>query len=126
MSTFDAIGGAPVVSTAVTILYDRVTADPVLSPWFDGIDLRKLRVHQRDFLTVALGGPEEFYGRSLREAHGDLAVTDEAFSAIIEHLRQILSDLGIAVEGIQRIVDRVEVLRTQIVHQPDAENPVTP
>lgn len=114
-SVFDEIGGSIVIGTAVTILYDRVTADPLLSEWFDGIDLRRLKAHQLDFLTVALGGPDEFYGRSIREAHAGLAVTDSAFSSIVGHLSAVLEDLGVADEGIEIIAARLEAQRPQVV-----------
>ncbi|MCU1481528.1 MAG: group 1 hemoglobin [Subtercola sp.] len=114
-SVFDEIGGTLVVSTAVTILYDRVTADPLLSEWFDGIDLRRLKAHQLDFLTVALGGPDEFGGRSIHEAHAGLAVTNAAFDAIVAHLAAVLEDLGVADDGIEVIAARLEGQRDQIV-----------
>lgn len=115
MSVFDEIGGSLVVNTAVTVLYDRVSADPLLARWFDGVDLRRLRAHQREFLVVALGGPDQFMGRTLGEAHAGLAITDEAFDAIVAHLSDVLTDLGLADEGIAQIADRLLGYRSQVV-----------
>ena len=47
MSVYDEIGGAPAVKAAVTVFYDRVTADPELAEWFEGVDLKRLKGHQR-------------------------------------------------------------------------------
>lgn len=114
MSIFDAIGGTPVVSSTVAVLYDRVTADPELAPWFDGIDLRRLKAHQREFLTVALGGADEFNGRTIAEAHRGLGITGTAFDALIAHLRDILDDLGVEEEGVAEIIARVTALRGDV------------
>jgi hemoglobin len=115
VSIFDAIGGSPVVSSTVTVLYDRVTADPVLAPWFDGIDLRRLKAHQREFLTVALGGAEVFNGRTIAEAHRGLDITGDAFDALIAHLREIVEDLGVEPDGVDEIISRVTALRSDVI-----------
>ena len=47
----------------MTVLYRRVLADPELAPWFEGIDLDRLKAHQRSFLAAAFGGPRVFGGR---------------------------------------------------------------
>ena len=115
---YRSIGGSVVVATVVDVLYDRLTADPELSPWFDGVDLRRLKSHQRAFLTIALGGPDDFAGRNLTEAHGDLAITDDAFDRLLAHLVAALTDLGLPDEGIAVISDRINALRDQVVAAP--------
>jgi hemoglobin len=121
VSIFDAIGGTPVVSATVAVLYDRVTGDPLLAPWFDGIDLRKLKAHQREFLTVALGGADEFNGRTIAQAHDGLAITGVAFDALLEHLREIIEDLGVEPEGVAVILDRVGSLRSDVIGDTDTD-----
>jgi hemoglobin len=115
---YRSIGGSVVVSTVVDVLYDRLTADPELSPWFDGVDLRRLKSHQRAFLTIALGGPDDFAGRNLTEAHGDLAITDDAFDRLLQHLVAALTDLGLPDDGIDVIAARITPLRDQVVTTP--------
>jgi hemoglobin len=115
MSVYDEIGGAGAVKAAVTVFYSRVTADPDLAQWFDGVDLSRLKAHQRAFLAAALGGPELFSGRGLDSAHADLAITDDAFDAVVEHLASSLHDLGVADDVIIRVRERVEGLRSEVV-----------
>ncbi len=115
MSVYDEIGGAPAVKAAVTVFYDRVTADPELAQWFEGVDLRRLKAHQRAFLASALGGPELFSGRGLDAAHADLRITPEAFDAVVEHLAVTLHDLGASDDIVGRVRVRLEGLRGDIV-----------
>ena len=115
MTLFEQVGGQAAVKTAVTVFYNRVTDDPSLAQWFDGIDLSRLRAHQRAFLSAALDGPPVFAGRDLREAHGGMEITDAAFDSIVTHLSVTLDDLGVPPEVIAQVEERVESLRSQVV-----------
>lgn len=115
MSVYDEVGGAAAVKAAVTVFYDRVTADPDLAQWFENVDLTRLKAHQRAFLAAALGGPELFSGRGLAEAHAGLAITPEAFDAVVEHLATSLHDLGVEDDVIARVRDRLDALRGEVV-----------
>lgn len=112
---YDRLGGPDGVRTAVDVFYRRVTADPELAPWFEGVDLERLQSHQRAFLAAAFGGPTVFSGRSLSEAHGDLAITDEAFDRIMETLMTALADLGVDPHAVVAVGERLEGLRGEIV-----------
>lgn len=115
MGVYDEIGGAPAVKAAVTVFYDRVTADPDLEKWFRDVDLTRLKAHQRAFLSAALGGPELFSGRGLDAAHAGLEITPQAFDAVVEHLASSLHDLGVEDDMVARVRTRVEGLRGEIV-----------
>ncbi|RBY85393.1 group 1 truncated hemoglobin [Blastococcus sp. TF02A-26] len=118
---YDAVGGAAALDVAVTILYDRVVADPAVAPWFDGIDLPSLRQHQRDFLTVVLGGPDalgtaaRYRGRELARAHAGLAIDDAAFDRLRDHLLATLEQLGTSPAALAGVGDRIDALRGEVV-----------
>lgn len=115
MSVYDEIGGADAVKVAVAVFYNRVTVDELLTPWFAGIDLERLKAHQRAFLTAALGGPDVFLGRTMEAAHQPLAITDEAFDRIAEHLAASLLDVGVDPVHVRTVIDRIEPMREQVV-----------
>ena len=54
---FERLGGMVSIDVAVDRFYDRLLADPDLAGFFDQVDLRRLRAHQKAFLAMALGGP---------------------------------------------------------------------
>lgn len=116
MSTiYEQVGGGDVVRTAVTVFYNRVVDDESLAPWFEGVDLSRLKAHQRAFLSAALEGPVLFSGRDLGDAHAGLDITDAAFDAIVEHLLTVLGDLDIDPTLVDRVGRRLENLRSQVV-----------
>ena len=117
MSLYDEIGGQAVIKSAVTVFYSRVTEDDTLAAWFEGVDLSRLRAHQRAFLATALDGPPVFAGRNLAEAHAGMAITDAAFTTIVEHLAVTLEDLAVQPAIIARVRERLEAVRPEVVER---------
>jgi hemoglobin len=96
-SLYDRLGGAPAVQAATELFYRKVLSDPLLSHYFDQVDMDRQIAKQAAFLTMALGGPNEYTGRDLRTAHGPLAgLTDEHVDRVIEHLAETLRELGVS------------------------------
>ena len=114
-SIYEQVGGNDVVKTAVTVFYNRVLDDASLATWFENIDLSRLRAHQRAFLAAALDGPKLFAGRDLMAAHAGMAITNDAFDAIVAHLVTALADLDVDAGAIERVGERLEQLRLEIV-----------
>lgn len=115
MSVYDELGGTATVKAAVSVFYHRVTADESLAPYFEGVDLDRLKAHQRAFLAAALGGPDLFAGRDLSNAHEGMTITPDAFEATVQHLAATLHDLGIAPEVIAAVRERLEGMRSSVV-----------
>lgn len=115
VTLYEEIGGAAVVKTAVSVFYQRVLADPALAPWFAGVDLERLRAHQRAFLMVTLGGPDLFTGREIAHAHAGLRITGRAFDTLVSHLTTTLHDLGVAPAAVARVGRRLETMRADVV-----------
>jgi hemoglobin len=112
---YERIGGQTVVTTAVSVLYDRVTEDAILREWFVGADLTRLRAHQRAFVAAALDGPQLYSGRSVGLAHASLGIDDAAFTTFAAHVNATLHDLGVASDVLALVSARIEQLRSTVV-----------
>lgn len=95
VSDYEAVGGGPAVKVVVDDFYQRVLADPELTHYFDGIDMIRLKRHQALLVGQVLGGPAEYDGRSLQEAHHGLGVTKPHFDRVVGHLAGALKDAGV-------------------------------
>jgi hemoglobin len=115
MAIYDQIGGSPSVSAAVDLFYEKVIGDPNLAAYFEGVDLGRLKGHQRAFIGAALGGPEAYQGRDMGAAHAGLGVTDADFDAVVGHLVATLGELGVPAVTISQIGDALAPLRSDIV-----------
>lgn len=99
--------------------YERMTADERLAHHFAGINLPRLRAHQRSFLLAALSGPELFNGLTLANLHLPLRLTDDDFDRSVKHLTASMLDAGLPAEAIMPIAERLEPLRPHIVPTSD-------
>ncbi|MDE2156694.1 MAG: group 1 truncated hemoglobin [Xanthomonadaceae bacterium] len=94
-SLFERIGGAPAVGRMVGQFYRSVFADPILRPYFEGVELSKLEHMQSEFFSAALGGPDTYGGRTMHHAHQGLHIRPEHFKAFVQHLFETLKDYGL-------------------------------
>lgn len=109
------VGGDAGLKAAVAVFYTRLTGDPELAPYFEHVDLGRLRAHQHSFLAAALGGPELFTGRPLEHAHAGLGITDAHFDRVVDHLAETLGDLGGDPAYVAAVRRRIEGLRRRVV-----------
>ena len=56
-ATTTPLAGGPAVSAVVNDFYERVLGDPQLVPYFEGVDMARLKRHQVLLVTQVLGGP---------------------------------------------------------------------
>jgi hemoglobin len=82
VSDYDAIGGGPAVSAVVNDFYVRVLGDPQLAPYFEEVDMARLKRHQVLLVSQVLGGPDSYEGRPLAEAHEGLGIDHDDFTAV--------------------------------------------
>jgi hemoglobin len=110
-----ALGDADGVAATVDDLYARLLDDPTVAPYFQGIDIERIKVHMTDFLVTVLDGPDRYQGRQLARAHAPLSITDEAFDSTAAHLLDALEARAVRPEVLDLVLDRVAPLRSAVV-----------
>lgn len=115
VSDYDAIGGGPAVSAVVNDFYERVLADPQLAPYFEGVDMARLKRHQVLLVTQVLGGPNRYDGRRLGEAHEGLGIDHEDFTAVAGHLTAAMKAAGVPDDIVMRAIAVVASTEPDIV-----------
>jgi hemoglobin len=119
MNLYEMLGGEAAITAAVDQFYDRVLGDATLAPLFARVPLDRLKGHQRDFLTTALGGPPRYTGRAMRLVHAPIAITNVQFDSVAGHLAATLSALGVPDDLLAQVLDGIAPLREEIVSGPD-------
>lgn len=114
-SLFERLGGEAAVAAVVDVFYDRVLGDPDLKPYFAEVDLDRLKQHQRRFVGQALGARRPYSGRSMREAHENLAITRSAFGRVVDHLAAALAAAGVDEAAIGAVAELLGPLQQDIV-----------
>jgi len=97
-SLYAKLGGEAAVNVAVENFYRKVLSDDRISDLFEGIDMDKQLAKQKAFLTFAFGGPNNYTGTDMRNAHARLVkngLNDSHFNAVMEHLGATLKELNV-------------------------------
>lgn len=118
VSHYERIGGEPAINAAVERFYERVLADHELKDFFNGVSMSRLKAHQFAFLSQALGGPKQYSGASMRDAHTRLAIEQRHFDRVAVHLVETLRELGVPDDIIGAIGEALTPLSEQIVNTP--------
>lgn len=119
-SLFERIGGEAAVSATVAKLYEKILNDDLLAPFFDDIDINRLRNSQSAFVTMAFDGPNHYSGQGLRNAHKQLVengLSDEHFDAVATHLKTSMEELNVPAELVSEALAIVETTRGDILNR---------
>lgn len=114
VSLYERLGGEPAIAGLVDAFYQRVFADPLLAPFFEGIEADRLRRMQREFFAAALGGPIGYSGRPLRAIHAPLGIRTRHLSRFLDHLTATLSDREISERDCYDIYTRIHLYADEI------------
>ncbi len=115
---FEKLGGEAAVDAAVDIFYRRVLSDYRINRFFDNVDMEKQAAKQKAFLTMAFGGPNNYTGADMRNAHAALVekgLNDSHFDAVMEHLTGTLEELKVPKELIDEVAAIAESTRTDVL-----------
>jgi len=106
-SLYEKIGGTAAVEAAVDIFYRKVLEDNSINQFFDNTDMNAQRAKQMSFLTMAFGGPNNYSGIQMREAHAPLVekgLNEAHFGAVAGHLQATLEELKVPENLIQEVM----------------------
>lgn len=119
MSLYDDLGGAEAISAVVDAFYVKVLADDRVNAFFEQTNMKMQAKHQKDFLTMAFGGPNNYQGRDMKTAHAKLVerdgLNDTHFDVIVELLASTLTDFNVPAEKIAEVAAVAESVRNPIL-----------
>ena len=93
LTLFEQLGGEAAVDAAVDVFYRKVLSDYRINRFFDGVDMDTQAAKQKAFLTMAFGGPNNYSGKDMRDAHAKfvkMGLDDSHFDAVVEKLAETL------------------------------------
>ena len=114
---YERIGGEAAVDKAVDIFYEKVLADERINSFFENIDMFAQARKQKAFLTMGFGGPNDYTGEDMRNAHAGMGLNDEHFNAVVEDLAATLSELGVGDGDIQEVANIAESVRDDVLNR---------
>jgi hemoglobin len=112
---YDLIGGGRAVSAVVDRFYELLLADPELAPYFTSTDMNRLKRHQVLLISQVLGGPAEYDGRDLRDAHEGRGISTADFNRVVTHLVTVLTEADVPPAVIGRVGEALGGTAKEIV-----------
>lgn len=120
-SLYDQLGGEAAVNAAVDIFYRKVLSDYRINRFFDHSDMEKQAVKQKAFLSMAFGGPNNYTGTDMRQAHAhlvkNLGLDDSHFDAVMEHLTATLQELNVPENLVAQVANITESTREDVLNR---------
>jgi len=83
---YDRLGGKGAITAVVETFVGNVGGDKRINGYFASTDLTKLKMHLVNQICGASGGPCTYTGRTMKQTHAGMGVTDAAFGALVEDL----------------------------------------
>jgi len=118
---YEQLGGEAAVNAAVDIFYRKVLSDYRINRFFDSKNMEQQAAKQKAFLTMAFGGPNNYSGRDMREAHAHmvykLGLDDSHFDAVMEHLTGTLEELNVPRELTDQVAAIAESTRDDVLNR---------
>jgi hemoglobin len=115
---YERIGGEAAVGAAVDIFYRKVLNDHRINRFFDNTDMDAQLAKQKAFFTMAFGGPNNYTGTDMRNAHAKLVkkgLNDSHFDAVMEHLGATLVELNVPEDLIAEAAAIAESTRADVL-----------
>ena len=113
---FDKLGGKSSITAVVDTFYELVLNHPDVAPFFAETNMKKQKLHQANFISFALGGPNEYTGRGLREAHANMGLTELEFNVIAQLLAEALKKHGVGDDDIKKALEIVGSTKNDVLN----------
>jgi len=106
------------VNAAVELFYRNLLSDGRVPRFFDGVDMNDQIAQKKSFLTMALGGPNNYAGLDLRNAHKrllDKGLNDSHVDVVLENLDRTLRQLGVGEKEVKEVCDLANSVRDDVL-----------
>jgi len=120
-SLYDRLGGIYAVASVVDDFIDRIMIDPALNanPLVDDAHHRVGKAGFKYLVTEmvgwATGGPQKYTGRSMRDSHVDLKITDGEWGAFCKDFQDTLDKFKVPATEQQELFAIVQSTKADIV-----------
>ncbi|MHC3438374.1 group I truncated hemoglobin [Natrialbaceae archaeon A-gly3] len=112
---YERLGGQESIATVVDAFYGRVLEDERVAHFFEDTDMQKQRAHQTQFLSAVAGGPVEYSGEEMEEAHEGLEIRQEHFDAIAELLEETMIEFDVGQQEREQVLEAFASYKDEVI-----------
>jgi truncated hemoglobin YjbI len=118
---WDRLGGEAKVRDIVESFVIRAASDPKVNftrngkSKFTAEQLATFKTRMVEFISQATGGPLKYSGKSMKEVHKGMGITEAEFNQAENDLRAVLETQGVKPADVKAVLEAVEGTRKDIV-----------
>jgi hemoglobin len=121
---YDRLGGEPAITAVVGDFVDRAAGDPKVNFTRRGTErewqatpenVDRLKKSLTQFVCMASGGPQKYYGRDMKSTHRGMNILDGEFDALAANLRASLTRFNVPTREQDELITIVGSTRKDIV-----------
>ena len=121
-SLYQRLGGAAGIAQAVEDTIEAHMNNPVISARFrpyreKPAELESAKAHLRNFFGMGSGGPEQYTGRSMAEAHRGMNISETEYMAAIDDILATLDKHGADEQTRKDVLAIAYGLKDEIMHK---------
>ena len=130
-SLWDRLGGEKGVSKVIDDFVAAAAPDPKVDFFrggkytLDAKGVAGLKKSLVELVSSVSGGPLKYTGRSMKDSHKGMGITDAEFDALAGHLKTALQTNGVKGDDLKAVLDVVGSTRKDIVEPKKVETPKT-
>jgi hemoglobin len=114
---YRALGGTDGITKVVDAALAEIHGDLRINIFFEKTDMADLRRLLIEQICAATGGPCEYTGRSMEEAHSGLNISDADFDAFVEDLVRAMDSQKVPKDLQKQLLGLLGPMRPQVVGQ---------
>ena len=92
--------------------------DPRTRPFFADADQKRIKAELVDQFCVILGGPCAYTGKSMKEAHRNLAIDEAGFNALVEDLQRAMDKRKIPFRAQNKLLAQLAPMHREVITRP--------
>jgi hemoglobin len=116
-SLYDRLGGKEAITVVIDDFVANVAADKRINARFAKTNIPHLKQMLVDQVCSATGGPCKYTGKSMKDAHKGMKITDADFNALVEDLTQSLDKHSVGAQEKTELLTALGSMKGDIVGQ---------
>jgi hemoglobin len=126
-SLYDRLGGVYAIASVVDDLIERLVVNEILNanPAIKGARAHAPKAGFKflltEFMCEATGGPQKYAGRSMKESHKHLNITEKEWDAMVGDFKLTLAKFNVPTKEQGELIEIVTATKADIVMAPKLE-----
>lgn len=115
---YERLGGKPAITAVVEDFVGRVASDNRINGKFANTDIPRLKTLLIEQICQASGGPCTYTGRSMKDTHAGMGVSNADFDALVGNLVATLNKFKVPEREKKELLGALGPMKRDIVEKP--------